>query len=312
MSQLSPNARAVVRAAEQMTTQLRRIADALTTPVVRTEVVADDDMPTRVGGARRAVIAAALTAEHYRRAEAGIVASPEEHCAAMADAVMGVLTPDAADDATTPVDGPTALRDMAATLRYIDPQGFRQAADCCESRAFAIEHGQAQITDTSTPATTCSAQYRGPDYPPTECIRAAQHQYPQHTDSSGFHWCDALAMYPASAEPQCESRAPAADEDAQRTARRRSIGTLLARAAAGLTPDEDALLRQHVEAETREGSAARVKLDEAQATIRDLTRMLRAAEAAIERVRALRQPFPMWRDIAAALDGTGQPGTKED
>lgn len=35
------------------------------------------------------------------------------------------------------------------------------------------------------------------------------------------------------------------------------------------------------------------------------------AEAAIERVRALRQPFVMWRDIAAALDGTKQPATKE-
>jgi len=43
-------------------------------------------------------IAAALTAEHYRRAEARIVASPEEHCAAMADAVLAVL-PEPADRA---------------------------------------------------------------------------------------------------------------------------------------------------------------------------------------------------------------------
>lgn len=34
--------------------------------------------------------AAALTAEHYRRARAQIVASPEEHGAAMADAVLAV------------------------------------------------------------------------------------------------------------------------------------------------------------------------------------------------------------------------------
>lgn len=34
--------------------------------------------------------ARALTAEHYRRARAQIVASPEEHSAAMADAVLAV------------------------------------------------------------------------------------------------------------------------------------------------------------------------------------------------------------------------------
>ncbi|MEU3507918.1 hypothetical protein ABZ733_08300 [Streptomyces longwoodensis] len=42
-------------------------------------------------GALRDRIAAALTAEHYRRAEARTVASPEEHCAAMADAVLAAL-----------------------------------------------------------------------------------------------------------------------------------------------------------------------------------------------------------------------------
>lgn len=39
----------------------------------------------------QAAITAALTAEHYRRAEAKIEASPEEHCAAMARSVMKVL-----------------------------------------------------------------------------------------------------------------------------------------------------------------------------------------------------------------------------
>ncbi|MFE3169309.1 hypothetical protein [Streptomyces sp. NPDC059224] len=46
MSQPSPDAKAVVRAAEQLTTQVRRIADALSTPVVRTEVATDDDAAT--------------------------------------------------------------------------------------------------------------------------------------------------------------------------------------------------------------------------------------------------------------------------
>lgn len=46
MSTTSPDAKAVVRAFDALTTQARRIADALTTPVVRTEVAADDDATT--------------------------------------------------------------------------------------------------------------------------------------------------------------------------------------------------------------------------------------------------------------------------
>jgi hypothetical protein len=46
MSQPSPDAKAVVRAAEALTTQVRRIADTLETPVVRYEVAADDGPTT--------------------------------------------------------------------------------------------------------------------------------------------------------------------------------------------------------------------------------------------------------------------------
>ena len=46
MSQPSPDAKAVVRAAEALTTQVRRIADALSTPVVRYEVATDDGATT--------------------------------------------------------------------------------------------------------------------------------------------------------------------------------------------------------------------------------------------------------------------------
>ncbi|MGW4107028.1 hypothetical protein [Streptomyces sp. NPDC004976] len=48
-------------------------------------------------------IADALTAEHHRRAEARIVASPEEHCAAMADAVLAVL-PEPTDRAASDLE----------------------------------------------------------------------------------------------------------------------------------------------------------------------------------------------------------------
>ncbi|MFF9205123.1 hypothetical protein ACF1AE_25545 [Streptomyces sp. NPDC014986] len=87
---MTPSARDLrhlVRAVDALTTQVRRLADTRQTP-------ADDT--------RHAAIAAALTAEHYRRAEARTVASPEEHCAAMATAVMRVLTPTVdTDDAPT-------------------------------------------------------------------------------------------------------------------------------------------------------------------------------------------------------------------
>jgi len=54
-SAISPDARAVVRAAEALTTQVRRIADALSTPVVRYEVATDDDATTTGDDACRPV-----------------------------------------------------------------------------------------------------------------------------------------------------------------------------------------------------------------------------------------------------------------
>lgn len=220
MSQFSPDTRAVVRAADALTAQVRRIADAM----------------ARAADARQDDFA---------------------------------LTPDAADDdATTPVDEPTALRDMAATLRHIDSEGFREAAACCEARAFAIEHGLAKTSDDDRPA-------------------------------------------------------PAADEDAQRTARRASTHTLLARAAAGLTPDEDALLRQHVEAEQREADTApqfeRAAWDATQHVL-ELKAELAGSQAAIERVRGAAQWIrsnypglaPANNRLRAALDGTEQPTTTKE
>lgn len=50
--------------------------------------------------ALRQAIAAAITVEHYRRAAARIVASPEEHSAAMADVVMPVVLAHTAQHAT--------------------------------------------------------------------------------------------------------------------------------------------------------------------------------------------------------------------
>lgn len=59
-------------------------------------------------GSRRERITAALLSEHYRRARERIVASPEEHCAAMADAVLDAIDGQTTPDGTppTPVDEP--------------------------------------------------------------------------------------------------------------------------------------------------------------------------------------------------------------
>ncbi|MFH9977919.1 hypothetical protein ACH4ND_01400 [Streptomyces sp. NPDC017179] len=109
----------------------------------------------------------------------------------------------------------------------------------------------------------------------------------------------------------------AADEDEQRTARRRTTAVLLARMQHGvLTPDEATLLRQHVDTEAREADTARAvargNLRHVQLIVPDLER----AEDAIDRVRALLPDHPVDDFLAAglrparlraALDGTEQP-----
>lgn len=153
MSQPSPDAKAVVRAAEALTTQVRRIADALSTPVVRYEAAADDtptaddrqergghasghttinDLPsppasfmrtddgptTADDDALRRMLTDALTAEHYRRAREQIVASPEEHSAGMADVVMRIIGICRAAEATDTADEEDAV---APTCWHTEP-----------------------------------------------------------------------------------------------------------------------------------------------------------------------------------------------
>ncbi|MYR60053.1 hypothetical protein GTY54_28755, partial [Streptomyces sp. SID625] len=120
MSQLSPDARAVVRAVDALTTPVRRIADTLSSGTC--------DAST-LGAVDRHLGPCLLRADHDGPVRRG----PEGETWATVVRV-------ADDDVTTSVDEPTALRDMAATLRHIDSEGFREAAACCEARAFAIEH----------------------------------------------------------------------------------------------------------------------------------------------------------------------------
>lgn len=140
--------------------------------------------------------------------------------------------------------------------------------------------------------------------------------------------CGGCTIYPV-------PPAPAADEDAQRTAndqrtaRRNSIRTLLACLERGsMLTGEKALLRQHVETEIRDADTARAvarsNLRHVQTIVPEIDRLaaeLEQAQAAIERVRALADrwdrdaPPPGNRpltDLRAALDGTEQPTTEAE
>ncbi|MFF1483108.1 hypothetical protein ACIGZH_01805 [Streptomyces sp. NPDC058319] len=278
MTQLSPDARAVVRAADALTTQVRRIADAVSSGTCDASTLGVSD---------RHLGPCLLRADH---------------------------------------DGPV----------HRGPEG--------ETWATVVRVAD---DDATTPAATCSAQYRGPDYLATECIRAAQHQHPQHTDSGGFHWSDALAVYPASEGQQTESPAPAdrpavtvhgdpdispaarealgalvdvavrqmtgdpAADDTVRFLRRESLLVLLTRLQRGrpLSEEEAGTLRHHVETEIREANTARADLEQAQ--------------AAIERVRAVARDWGpttlphseahrLLTDLTAALDLTEQPTTTKE
>jgi hypothetical protein len=76
------------------------------------------------------------------------------------------------------------------------------------------------------------------------------------------------------------------DADALRTARRDSVLVLLSCASRGvLTPDEGALLRQHVEAEMRDADTARTVAAGNKRHVQVMYAELEQAQAAIERVR---------------------------
>lgn len=116
-------------------------------------------------------------------------------------------------------------------------------------------------------------------------------------------------------------QAPAADEDQTlRWTRREALLVLLTRLQRGraLTADEAGTLRHHVETEIREADTARSVAAGNKRHVQVMYAELTAAQAAIERVRALADcwdldaPPPGNRpltDLRAALDGTELPTT---
>jgi hypothetical protein len=210
---------------------------------------------------------------------------------------------------------PTSGRDLRAVVRAADAltTQVRRIADALETPV--VEHVAVADDDATTPATTCSARHQGVLGVWRECIRAAHHTE-DHSDGTGFHWTEAVAVYPvapavqkiaqhvpveaytawtdqapAAAEPRPArvvkhsgpmseqrfeemrenaehltgwideqvAKTRAADEDALRATRRESARIILDRATRGiaLRSDESALLRQHFDAETREHDTAR-------------------------------------------------------
>jgi hypothetical protein len=101
---------------------------------------AHDDGPTGPSTptgrtALRDRIADALTREHYRRARERIEASPEDHCAAFADAVMPIVE-DAIAQYRMQVDDPDSLLTQLAQARdaIADERRGRLAAEAAVRR----------------------------------------------------------------------------------------------------------------------------------------------------------------------------------
>lgn len=124
---------------------------------------------------------------------------------------------------------------------------------------------------------------------------------------------DPALLAQAQAEFGRQSKPSGDDEQTLRWARRESLLVLLTRLERGrpLTADEARTLRHHVETELREADTARAVARSNLHHVKTIVPELEQAQAAIERVRTLRAPFVMWRDITAALDGTEQPTTTE-
>ncbi|NUP17375.1 MAG: hypothetical protein HOV73_25925 [Streptomyces sp.] len=213
--------------------------------------------------------------------------------------------------------------------------------------AYRRTRASAPDEDATSPATTCSARYAGPDNPPTACIRAAHHTHLFHCDEAGFHWPDGVAVYPVadstvriahwrpiSDQTAGERRelagaldafidaqmqqAPAADEDAPNMLR-----VLVDRAARGVLslPGEGEALRRRAEQLIAGRATWKAKAEEIERD-RDIhCAELEQAQAAIERVRAAvkvwsstalprSEAHQVLADVRAALDGTEQPTTE--
>jgi hypothetical protein len=135
--------------------------------------------------------------------------------------------------------------DAKAVVRAVEAMTtqVRRIADALSTPVVRYE--VAADDDATTPPTTCGASAVTSFGPVGPCTLRVGHEGPVHKAGLSTFWRD--------------EQAPAADEDAHRADRRASTRNLLARLDRGglLSPGDSTLLRQHVEAETREHDTMR-------------------------------------------------------
>lgn len=263
----SADAKAVVRAAEALTTQVRRIADALETPVVRYEdATADATTPATECSAqhrafedrRQCIRAAQHRGDHvdergYHWSDTVAVyplpdstvriahwhpaseqaAEERQELAGMVEAFVD------AQMRMAPANGPDFTSPIAGRIEVRRPCPYCGDRQMIPTHQYD-EHVARLHPDVRTgPAEHC--EHDGP-HPGFTCGEA---------DQTRLFW-EAQWARPS---------AQAADEEGQRAARRDSAAVLLARAVHGvLGPAEGAELREHFNAEQREADTARAEV----------------------------------------------------
>jgi predicted nucleic acid-binding Zn-ribbon protein len=178
---------------------------------------------------------------------------------------------------------------------------LRRIADALSTPTAIIRDG---VTTPLDDAPTTPVSLASP------CVRCghARNWHDQNgcTVTTGDRTCG-CAQFVAHLEPRGD------DEAALRGARRDSLLVLLSRAGRGvLTTDEAALLRQHVEAEMCDADTARAVAAGNKRHVQVMYGELTAAQAAIERVRAVADTLADGTEagfraalmVRAALDGT--------
>ncbi|MFF9124379.1 hypothetical protein ACF09J_13895 [Streptomyces sp. NPDC014889] len=329
MSQLSPDARAVARAIDALSAQVKRLADTRQSDFALTPDATDDapttpvapDFTSPIAGRievrvpcpecaptvmiPRTEIADHITREHMRQAPA----AADAPSTAVVDVSPGVAV----------VHGrPVALATPCAACGHA--YNWHDRPGWCERKDDENRHcGCAEFIPGERPEPVDPWRILGVEAPAAPCA-----QHPNAPVIGGI--CGGCTQYPADMRP-----APAADEDAQRTARRARLHNLLARAdRSNLTPGEVAALRDLMDAEVREADTARAEAQRqerislsairaAKELLKRRTTTLREraerAEAAIERVRDtatwFRHHHPglihLRERLDAALDSTEQP-----
>ncbi|MFJ9754949.1 hypothetical protein [Streptomyces sp. NPDC101149] len=241
---ISPDARAVVRALVDLTTQVRRLADARQSDFVLTPDAADDVPPTAVVDDRQPAYAAVYA--YIRRLGDVMPTSRIDRNAIIWHAVNAALDVGPVAPATT------------CSARYART-GTSQMRWCIR----AADHDEHHTDSGGFHWDDSHAVYPVADgrvkewIPPVVTVHGDPDMGPAAREA-----LDALAAVAV----RGMTKAPADDDQALRWARREPLLVLLARLQRGriLSEDEARTLRQHVEAEMDEADTARKRAEQAE------------------------------------------------